>query len=451
MGLLDTPGYSIAAAKKKFAAKGKVANLSAPPTYDLAFPAVHPSPPTITWGTASVVTSPVQVPAFSPQIAYPGTITKNGSNYVEASAGNGTPTGLAVAFEYIGKKFSIVLRSSVNSGQYYRLTVDGKPVTAQQSQPIGIAATAGQLVYLTVDFGATVAAHRIELDVYLMGLFKLEVGPQDSVAPIVRNKRKIGIITDSFGGGANQANDGVCALDTYPWHLSKILGCEIVNGGQGGSGYANNGKGNVSGNEVFGHASRVDPMIAAGLDELWFWGSVNDANSTYVANAGTGAAAAYAYVKAQAPDLPVYVFGVQPSTPPDATNWGYHFTAQAAIKAAALAAGNVKSFIDLEGHYGVTLPAWAFNTAYVVGDKFTFAGSVWRVFVAHTSAGSGVPNTGYAAPIGAFYGTGWSSSLQNNGNRDIMLSNDTVHPTFLGHRQLAIATAREYLTARAAE
>jgi hypothetical protein len=451
MGILDTPGYSVAAAKKKFAAKGKVANLSAPATYDLAFPPVHPSPPTLTWGTASVVTSPVQIPAFSPQVAFPGTILKNGSNYVEASAGNGTPTGLTVAFDYTGKKFSIVLRSSVNSGQYYRLTVDGKPVTAQQAQAIGIAATAGQLVYLTVDFGATVAARRIELEVYLMGFFKLEVGPQDSVSPIVRNKRRIGIITDSFGGGANQANDGVCALDTYPTHLARILGVEVFNGGQGGSGYANNGKGNVSGNEVFGHTSRVDPMLTAGLDELWFWGSVNDANVTYSAGAGAGAAAAYSYVKAQAPDLPVYVFGVQPSTPPDATMWGYHFSTQLALKNAANAAANVRAFVDLAGHYGATIPAWAFNTAYVVGDKFTFAGSVWTVFVAHTSAGSGVPNSGYAAPIGAFYGTGWSSSPQNNGNRDVMLSNDTVHPTFLGSRHLAIASARAYLTARAAE
>lgn len=449
MGLLDTPGYSIGAAKKKFATRGRVANLTVP-SYDVAFPAVHPAPPTLTWGTTSVVTSPVQIPAFSPQVVFPDTITKNGSNYVEAATGLGTPTGLKVAFEYTGKKFSFVLRSSVNSGQYYRLTVDGKPITAN-AQPIGTALTAGQLGYFTVDFGATIGAHRIELDVYLCGFFKLEVGPQDSVTPVARNKRRIGIITDSFGGGANQANDGVTALETYPWHLSKILGCEVINGGQGGSGYANNGKGNVAGNEVFGHSNRVDPMIAAGLDELWFWGSVNDANSTYVASAGTGAAAAYAYVKAQAPDLPVYVFGVQPSTPPDATNWGYHFTAQAAIKTAALAATNVKAFIDLEGHNGVTLPAWAFNTAYIVGDKFTFAGSVWTVFVAHTSAGSGVPNSGYAAPIGAFYGTGWSSSLQNNGNRDVMLSNDTVHPTYAGHRHLAICTAKAYLAARAVE
>jgi hypothetical protein len=398
-----------------------------------------------------VVTSPVQVPHLSPQFTLPNTVPKYGSNYVESgTAGNGTPTPLTVAFEYTGKKFSFVLRSSVNSGQLYRLTVDGKPVAAR-AQPIGVAVTAGQLAYLTVDFGATVATHRIELDVYLMGLMKLEVGPQDSVTPTVRNKRRIGIIGDSFAGGANQANDGVSSLETYPWHLAQILGCEIFNGGQGGTGYANNGKGNVSGNEVFGHSNRIDPLLGQNLDELWFWGSVNDANSGNVANAGTGAAAAYAYVKAQAPDLPVYVFGVQPSTPPDATNWGYHFQAQAAYKTAALAATNVKAFIDLEGHYGVTLSPWAFNTAYVVGDKFTFAGSVWKVFVAHTSAGSGVPNTGYAAPIGAFYGTGWSSSLQNNGNRDIMLSNDTVHPTYLGSRHLAIATAREYLTARAAE
>jgi hypothetical protein len=448
MGILDTPGYSIAAAKKKFATRGKVANLTIP-SYNVAFPAIHPTPPTITWGTASVVTSPVQIPAFSPQIAYPGSLTKNGSNYVEAASGNGTPNALTPEFEYVGQKMSFVLRASVNSGMVHRLTVDGQPLTLR-AQAIGVSVTAGQLAYLTLDFGA-VGPHRIKLDVYLMGLLKLEVGPQDSVTPIVRNKRRIGVIMDSFGATSNVANDGVTALESIPWHLSQILGCEVFNGAQGGSGYANNGKGNVAGNEVFGHATRLDPMIAAGLDELWFWGSVNDANSTYVASAGAGAASAYAYVKAQAPDLPVYVFGVQPSTPPDATNWGYHFTAQAAIKTAALAATNVKAFIDLEGHYGVTLPAWAFNTPYVVGDKFTFAGSVWKVFVAHTSAGSGVPNSGYAAPIGALYGTGWSSSLQNNGNRDIGLSNDTVHPTFNGHRILATATIRDYLAVRAAE
>jgi lysophospholipase L1-like esterase len=167
-----------------------------------------------------------------------------------------------------------------------------------------------------------------------------------------------------------------------------MTGWEVMNMGQGSTGYTNNG-GNVGGKDYYGASSRMSALAALpALDLIMVYGSGNDSSQTQSA-LQTAANTLWNAIKAARPATPIVVAGMQPGSISgfndalmDASN-GY-------LKAAAKANPNVAGFIDMRDS---TDP--------------------WMV------------------------GTGNTSAPNDTGNADFFISPDTVHPTRIGYYNMA--------------
>jgi lysophospholipase L1-like esterase len=106
-----------------------------------------------------------------------------------------------------------------------------------------------------------------------------------------------------------------------------------------------------------------------------------------------------------------------------------------AIRAACVTAD--LPFISLQDPSGVrdTTTAWATATAYLVGDRVSSSNNVWVCHTSHTSSGS--LDTTKFHPASFITGTGKVGTTTGRGNADIFITNDGIHPSLVGHSELA--------------
>lgn len=326
-----------------------------------------------------------------------------------------------------GQAVEIVAFPGFSGSAPYLLFVDGAPVNFP---PSSLTFSASTSTYIKIAF-TTSARRRIEFFCFISGAwYQLQCSATTIVTPAAR-KPVVGWVGDSFWGGSN----GTEAMETSDVLISRALGWECFSVSFGGTGYCSSGS-----FVTFGDPTRVAAIAAANPEFIVFQGSVND-------DAFTGpqiqaaAAQCYAVYQRALPNAKLIVFGPQPSNAA-ATLTNVRQASIAAVKAAALAAPNVIAFHDQVGTAGGIPPAAASFQTYPDGTLLTYLGSVWKVSNGGAAFTNGphMPNADphYSLQTYAYYGTGQVGGTTGDGNRDVLVYSDGVHPTQAGSFALAV-------------
>jgi len=216
---------------------------------------------------------------------------------------------------------------------------------------------------------ATAALRRIRIYYSGADFGGMQVKATDSVVPTAKPGWSVAMLGDSY----TQATGATSALQAFPTTLGMLLGCETFLCGIAGTGY--------TAGVVFGDPSRTAPILTANPRYVVIVGSINDQAATPT-TVGAAATALYSWFATNLPATKLFVAGVQPSNGMATT--GNNVANNAALKTAALAAPNVVTFID----------------------PYT---DVW------------------------FTGTGHVGATVGDGNRDIFMWTDGIHPSQDGH------------------
>lgn len=361
-------------------------------------PAVMGTPPTLAYSTQSgqspLGASAIGLPYNTNRVTYKACNPLDNATFgFRDNSANGADAGglWVVEFDYYGTSFVYNFRSIDSTGGTYQIYVDGQSVAASPFSPTGISPSAGGVYRMQVTF-ASAAWRRIRIELAGAQFRGIDISPTDSICPTSQSPIKAVIYGDSFVGGAL----GVPAHQLWAAQAGRILGWEVVNSGQGGTGYTTNG--GVGARKNYADPIRIANGMATNPDVVVVFGTVNDNTATYSA-INTAAASCFSQFSQASVKTPVIVIG----TPYQHTSIpaGYS-NARDAVKAAALAADNVAAFIDpLTG-------TWQSRNGSTGGD-----GQQW------------------------FYGTGYTGNTTGNGNSDIMIGSDNVHPSQAGHDYLA--------------
>lgn len=307
--------------------------------------------------------------------------------------------------------------------------VDGVPCTDAPNAYTGL--TTSTTYFHRVVFGTT-AQRRVTFYIDEGDIRYLKSGAAtDTMVAAAPRPWRVAILGDSFVWDSTANVPGLNALG----FLSGLLmGADVVTCGMDGSGYTISG-----GNASFSDAARLAALATSDPDLVIVMGSLNDDGASGIQAA---AASCYSQLATLLPKVPVIVFGPQPDG--DTASLSANRIANiAAVQAAAAAASNVIGFVDM---IGVTSSTYAFTGSpnITLGDRVTYQGGVYEA--TQTQASAGAPNNvGYWRQIGPYYGTGRVGALATNGNRDIFVRSDDVHPTAEGHRALAAFIASETL------
>lgn len=374
--------------------------------------------PTVTWGTASTLTR--RVSPLSDEVRRLGAqgVWDNAANKL-------TLSGQYSAFDFylLDNTVEVTMIEEVSNASRFWVFVDGKPITANPE--LGITTTAGGRFDLKLTWGTTarrrVTIHSSGLNAWL----GVRVNHTAVLAP-GPSRPRVAFVGDSFFEGGTAATP---VLQACAFRLGQLLGVDPVIASYGGTGYN-------AGPELFGSTNRIAKVTSKKPDLIVMSGSVND-GATGLQAAATSTYAAYA---AALPDVPIVVFGPQPSNATDTLSSG-RAAAIAAVKAAAEAAPNVLAFYDMVGTAAGTVPpAWVASASQNPGDLVTFNGSVYRWNGAAGNAGTTDPYAfnRWSLVTYAYTGTGRVGATAGNGNRDTFLSADNVHPTIDGCLALAI-------------
>jgi lysophospholipase L1-like esterase len=212
---------------------------------------------------------------------------------------------------------------------------------------------------------------------------------------------QLAVIGDSYVEGytsiANAAAPGTAGFigpGQMFGELQQLTALDVWLQGINGSGYtANIASLGSGGQALFGSTQRMSALAGFGaLDAVLIMGSVNDVTAGSSTSAVVAAAqACWSAIKAAQPNAALIVAGVQ-ATQSSSASTNYN-TLNAALRTAANASSAVAAFIDLR------------NPNFITGSGF-----------------DGTP--------------------ENDGNADVFISTDTLHPTHLGHRYWAIQLAR---------
>jgi hypothetical protein len=230
-----------------------------------ADPAVMSSPPTFALsgpGGASPITNFVRFPHNTDRVT-----VLSGSFFATDYNPTGTPAKLSrvvsagyssqpfwVEFNHYGASFALRFLNNTAGQSKLWVWVDGQPAT---SAPTTLAANStGDLFRYLVTFAGT-ARRVVRIYMEQAAFAGVEIGPIDSLSPTAHVAPRCYWLGDSYIEGAN----GVATKDTFGATACKYLGWEFLGGGEGGTGYTNNG-GGTSGKTPFGEASRIAALAA---------------------------------------------------------------------------------------------------------------------------------------------------------------------------------------------
>lgn len=228
----------------------------------------------------------------------------------------------------------VALMYSGFEGGDWQVHIDDQPVTFDPQK-----ITASNSYFLDIPFAAP-GLHKIRVTTARCDIIQILMEKNDTVYPAAK-RFNLGILADSWGQGSTGYLAGA-----IPQWIAAETGFAVWRNCQGGTGYHNV---TVSGQDftTYGSPDRVAALAAQPLDALLVYGSFNDGDQE-AATLEADATATYAAIKAVMPDLPIIVAGWQPyyngDAAADAKSQG--------IKNAALAAANVRGFIDWRGSVG---------------------------------------------------------------------------------------------------
>lgn len=359
---------------------------------------VMANPPTVAFvvesGASPLGASAATIPYNSSRVYCRGcTPADNATFSFRDNGSNGADAGglWSVEFDYYGADFVFRFRSFDTTGGIYQIFADDVATTASPFTPTGITPSAGGVYRMRVTF-PTAAYRRIRVSLVNAQYRGLEVGPSDSVTAAGAPAYKAFVFGDSFVGSALS----VAQQEAFPELLSRSLGWEMFNLGQGGTGHIHDGPG---ARKAYNDPVRISTAVATGAQYGIIFGTVNDDANTGQSQVQTAAASVYSQIAALNPKLDLIVVGPPPQHTTVAAS---RITSRDAVKAAALAAPNVLAFIDpIAG-------TWQARDGRTGGD-----GQQWIV------------------------GTGWEGATTGLGNSDAFIGTDNVHPTRAGHEHLA--------------
>lgn len=318
----------------------------------------------------------------------PALYTALGTNYNANNSAGVTGSGAtisAVEFEGYFDDIALIFRNAVaSSSKFWVWTADPttglwKPTTA--APVTSSAATANNQFWERITFGAA-AQRQVRVYYWYADFGGVVVKPTQTLVPTASPGRSLCVITDSYGGGAVDVDQ----FHTWPVSLARLLCVDLYLNAVGGTGYVSQ-NGALGGNNNYASAPRIAAAIAAGATDYLLAGSINDSGQT-TATVTAAAQSLITQIKAGVPNARIWMTGVQ-GLPVAASTTGTNAANNTAL--AALAASNGIPFID-------TMTGW-------------------------------------------YSGTGKVGATAGDGNRDVFLNTDGVHPSLAGSDYIA---ARKY-------
>lgn len=274
----------------------------------------------------------------------------------------------------------------ISTATRYRLSIDGRKVTDLMQPSNGITPGSGHLI--TFDLGSTAPRH-IRFDFTTFPFGGVYVPPTAQIWSAPLRGRRAAVLGDSISDGSS-ANTGGSA-GTWVDRYARLMGYhDMWRQGRGGTGYITPGSFAVFRDRVAGDVTPWE------FNELIIWGGFNDSTGSQPEIA-TAADLLYETVQSALPSCEVIVAGCWSPTGTPSTGQA---NTNATLRAAALAAG--LPFIDVQS--GEVLDA----TGAVVASQ-----GKWIT------------------------GTGNAGSPAGNGNADVYISSDGIHPNDAGHVYLS--------------
>nr|DAW08900.1 MAG TPA: hypothetical protein [Caudoviricetes sp.] len=247
----------------------------------------------------------------------------------------------------------------------------------------------------------------------------------------------VGFIGDSYSGGSAD----VPPASTIDRVASRRLGVRSVSSAQGGTGYITDGKANIASNTVFGSAERVGRIVQAAPDAVAVVGGLNDEGKD-LAQFAAAVKKCLADLRAGLPDAPIVVVGPQPSGGARTVGGTFADLVKATADAVASCGVDGVAFVDWAGLAGGRAQDFHAGQTYWRGDTVAYAGAIYRVeagFWAGDSPAGAFPAVRQVSAV--FTGTGKAGAPAGDGNRDLYISADGVHPTNQGSEALGDALA----------
>lgn len=306
-----------------------------------------------------------------------------------------------------------------------QIYVDDTPLYVEPVAPVGIT-VAADTVYTTQLVFPNARRRKVRLFWEGCGLQWLGLNPTGYLTPTSRRgKPLIAVEGDSFINSI-VASD-YTAIDSWCWGIFETFDVEMIQGGNGGTGYMA-----PAGGFVFGWPSRINRLIGAAPDYLIVAGTGNDDGFTYT-QVKDAATAYYSAWATALPNTKIIVFGAMPRSA-----FGTHVNQRAvnlnAVRDAATAAPNVVAFIDSCGTI-VDTPSYTTGAAYALDAKAIYQGAIYSATVAIGSAPATFDHNQWKR-IGWATGTGTRGATTGNGIRDVGWDIDGIHPTKRGQREV---------------
>jgi hypothetical protein len=392
-----------------------------------AFPTPNAALATVTHGSTATVTG-----SFTSPMSDAIRIQGNPSIWETTNSRNRLPTPFSGALDFYltGSELQLAWAAAGTQGtESLWFWVDGVPLTAQPESS-NLSTSSNNVFYSKLVF-ATAGQHRVTIyHNAVAGILGILAAATALFSP-TSSTLKFGFSGDSYYAGAATAN----GLQTAPYVIGRSMGVEVINRSRGGTGYFSA----VSG-DTFGGAARVANIAAMSPDVIVLSGSLNDSGTySQMFSAAESAFAAYAVA---CPNIPLIVFGAQPSGATTTTT-AARSALIAGVRDAALAASNVIGFHDMVGTANGVPATFSSGSSYAVDALVVYNGSVWRAGIS-VPAGA-IPGTDrrWMLVTWVMTGTSNSGSPSGDGTRSVFLYSDDVHPTLEGQNAYAIRQAAE--------
>ncbi|MET9959322.1 SGNH/GDSL hydrolase family protein [Streptomyces sp. NPDC006326] len=230
------------------------------------------------------------------------------------------------AFEFVTDASVFEMRFKyISSASVYKLSIDGKPLTAT---PVSIGGTTtGSGHMLKVDFGSS-AVRRVRFDLYTVPFGGIYIGPSASLWRPVTARGRLMVLGDSITDGSTQNAGG--GTGTWLYKAARMLGVtDVWDQARGGTGYITAGSYAIFGDRLAADVTAYSP------DVLIIKGGYND-NTGSQSAISTAAASLYSAAKTALPNTQIIVTGPIAPTATPATSIT---TTDTTLRTAATAAG----------------------------------------------------------------------------------------------------------------
>lgn len=291
------------------------------------------------------VTIGVKLPAFKSMVGdlWPecdrftrqnGALTLTDAGSAGANFLDGSLTRAAYDREFWLDGKHVTIMYSAFAGGDFHVYINDQPVTAD---PQKITATGAFL--MDIPF-AEEGLYKIRITTANCDILQILSEKTESVYP-AKKRFNLGILADSWGQGSTGYLAGA-----IPHWVGHATGFAIWRNCQGGTGYHNV---TVGGSDFtpFGSPSRIAALAKQSLDAILIYGSFNDGDQA-AATLHADATACFAAIEKAMPGIPVVVAGWQPYYNGDANA----DSNSEGVRTAALAAPNVRGYIDWRGKIG---------------------------------------------------------------------------------------------------